>query len=189
MTDQEFDTFFHYTTNDKNNICQIQSLTPIAKTQETLILPSHFKGFQVYLPDNCNDLFKVCKAEIIDLSRIIDTSNIRDMSAMFEHCSSLEILDLRNFNTSNVIDMSNIFNDCKSLINLDLSSFNTLNVINMSAMFQNCKSLNNLDLSSFNTSNVINMAWMFFNCASLATTNNQELDKLLPINNKQDFTS
>ena len=40
---------------------------------------------------------------------------------------SLTSLNLSNFNTYNVKDMSYMFNECSSLISLNLSNFNTNN--------------------------------------------------------------
>ena len=50
----------------------------------------------------------------MQLERIIgldkfDTSNVTDMNAMFQRCSSLTSLDIRNFDTSQVTDMSYMF--------------------------------------------------------------------------------
>ena len=75
-----------------------------------------------------------------------DTSNVTDMSCMFDGCSSLESLDLSGFDTSNVTDMFNMFDGCSSLESLDLSGFDTSNVTDMSKMFYGCSSLESLDL-------------------------------------------
>ena len=48
---------------------------------------------------------------------------------------------LSSFNTTNVKDMSGMFDKCSSLESIDLSSFNTTNVYNMSCMFSECSSL------------------------------------------------
>jgi surface protein len=96
-----------------------------------------------------------------------DTSNVTDMSCMFEGCSSLKSLDLSSFDTSNVTNMSNMFEGCSSLKSLDLSGFDTSNVTEMGCMFDGCKSLESLDLSSFDTSNVTDMIYMFDGCKSL----------------------
>ena len=70
-----------------------------------------------------------------------DTSNVTDMSCMFDGCSSLESLDLSGFDTSNVTDMFNMFYGCSSLESLDLSDFDTSNVTDMSKMFYGCSSI------------------------------------------------
>ena len=71
------------------------------------------------------------------------------------------------FNTSNVINMSDMFDGCQSLTTLDVSNFNTSNVTDMSGMFNGCSSLTSLDVSNFNTSNVTNMNNMFISCINL----------------------
>ena len=98
-----------------------------------------------------------------------NTSNVTDMSSMFNGCSSLTSLDVSNFNTSNVTSMYYMFYGCNGLTSLDLSGWNTSKVNNMNSMFSNCNNLTSLDLSNFNTSNVTNMSWMFYGCTSLTS--------------------
>ena len=57
------------------------------------------------------------------------------MSDMFDGCSSLKELNLKNFNTNNVTDMSYMFYGCSSLTNINLSNFNTNNVNDIIWMF------------------------------------------------------
>jgi surface protein len=99
----------------------------------------------------------------------LNTSEVTNMSAMFEKCSSLTSLNLSSFNTSKVTAMEYMFYGCSSLTSLDLSSFNTSNVTYMENMFYNCSSLTRLDLSSFNTSKVKYMDSMFRNNSNLRT--------------------
>ena len=107
----------------------------------------------------------------IDFGDNFNTSNVTNMKAMFNSCSSLTSIDLSSFNTSNVTDMQFMFYGCSSLTSLDLSSFNTSNVTNMGTMFCQCHSLTSLDLSSFNTANVTSMYEMFYDCSSLTSLN------------------
>jgi surface protein len=129
----------------------------------------------------------------MDLAKL-DTSNVTDMSEMFDDCKELTELDLSNFNTQNVTvmrrmfrdcnslksiifpenfgaaatDMEQMFNNCKALTELDLSNFSTQNVENMEWMFAWCQALTSLDFpSSFNTQNVIYMEKMFYECRAL----------------------
>lgn len=114
----------------------------------------------------------------IDLSSW-DTSNVTDMSAMFQSCSALKNIDVSGFNTSKVTDMGYMFNLCYSLTRLDLSNFDTTNVTDMESMFRDCKSLTNLDVSSFNTSKVGGYGGfkdMFDNCSSLETLDISNFD-------------
>ena len=54
---------------------------------------------------------------------------------------SLTSLDVSSFDTSNVIDMSSMFDGCYALTSLDLSSFDTSNVTSIDFMFYNCVSI------------------------------------------------
>lgn len=98
-----------------------------------------------------------------------DTSNVTDMSNMFENCSSLKSLDLSSFNTQKVTNMRRMFYNCSSLTNLNISNFNTENVTDMGLMFYGCRSLKSLDLTTFNTKNVTTMSNMFDTCSSLTS--------------------
>ena len=108
------------------------------------------------------------KKGLVSLSHL-DTSNVTDMSYMFQYCTNLTSLDVSSFNTSNATNMYGMFEECTNLTVLDLSSFDTSNVINMGYMFKGCTNLTTIDLSSFNTSNVITMYSMFRNCNKLTT--------------------
>ena len=107
---------------------------------------------------SCENMFKDC----VNLNDIYgetfwDTSNVTNMSNMFEKCSKLTSLDVSNFDTSNVTTMSRMFHTCTSLTSLDVSNFDTSKVTNMTAMFFTCNSLTSLDVSNFDTSNVTDM--------------------------------
>ena len=70
-------------------------------------------------------------------------------------------------NTSNVTDMSSMFNECRGLKSLDLSGWNTSNVTSMNQMFYYCNKLETLDLSGWDTSKVTDMNGMFNSCFKL----------------------
>ena len=72
-------------------------------------------------------------------------------------------------NTSEVTNMSHMFNGCSGLTSIDLSTFNTSKVTTMFSMFNECSSLTSLDLSNFNTSSVNYMNYMFSRCTGLRT--------------------
>ena len=108
----------------------------------------------------------------------LDTSNVTDMSNMFNQCQNLTSLDVSSWNTSNVTTMYSMFYCCRNLTSLDLSSWNTSNVINMSYMFGYCSNLTSLDVSSWNTSNVTNMSDMFYYCEKLETLSSVRADSL-----------
>ena len=94
------------------------------------------------------------------------------MNYFFEECSNIISLDFSNFDTSNVTNMSFMFNECHKLKEIKgINKFNTNKVTDMKVMFQLCKELEHLDLSNFNTSKVTNMSWMFYNCNKLKYLN------------------
>lgn len=99
----------------------------------------------------------------------LDTSQVTDMSSMFDGCRGLTTLDLSSFNTSQVTNMSSMFNDCVGLTSLNVSSFDTSQVTDMSRMFENCMGLTSLDLSNFDTSRVTNMISLFAGCSGLTS--------------------
>ena len=61
-----------------------------------------------------------------------------NMSGMFQNCIKLINLDL-NFDTSNVRDMSYMFNECNELKEINgINKFNTSKVTNMISLFSDC---------------------------------------------------
>ncbi|MBR1731073.1 MAG: BspA family leucine-rich repeat surface protein, partial [Ruminococcus sp.] len=92
-------------------------------------------------------MFNKCNKlkEIIGIEKL-NTDKVRDMTAMFQSCSELEFLDLTNFNTSNVTDMSYMFSGCFSLTQLDISTFDISKVTSKTQMFNSCRLLNELTL-------------------------------------------
>ena len=124
-------------------------------------------GFNTSNVTDMSYMFEYCDGLVsLDLSGF-DTTNVKNMSGMFEGCSSLTDLDLRSFDTSNVTSMMGMFYGCSSLASVNVGSFNISNVTSLSSMFSYCSSLTNLDLSDFNTSNITNMDSMFSDCSSL----------------------
>ena len=80
-----------------------------------------------------------------------NTSNVTDMTAMFQDCYGLEYLDLSNFNTSNVEDMEAMFNNCHKLKEIKgIIKFDLNNVKNKNKIFDGCTNLNQIILSKFN---------------------------------------
>ena len=165
---------------DETNSIDIQ--VSEGKKWYTYVLPKD-KGLYQIVGDSVKNV--VIKANIsysnTDLSAIIsnstveasfkgsDTSNVTDMDYMFNGCSGLTSLDLRNFNTSNVTRMSGMFSGCSGLTSLDLSKFVTNNVTSMGSMFDGCSGLASLDVSNFNTSKVTDMGGMFYGCDGLTS--------------------
>ena len=121
-------------------------------------------------------MFNSCRAlTTLDVSSL-DTSNVTDMGHMFSGCNSLTSLDVSGFDTSNVTNMATMFSGCNSLISLDVSGFNTSNVKSMGSMFSSCSSLTSLDVSRFDTSSITNMIGMFSGCTGLTTLDIRTFD-------------
>ena len=99
----------------------------------------------------------------------LNTSEVTNMSSMFNNCSGLTSLDLSSFNTAKVAYMESMFLRCSGLTSLNLSSFNTANVGDMSSLFEDCTGLTCLDLSSFNTARASFIPYMFYRCSNLTT--------------------
>ena len=132
---------------------------------------------------------------------MLDTSNVTDMSQMFQSCgnhSTEFTLDLgNNFNTSNVIRMKDMFYGCgrestKFTLNLG-DNFDTSNVYDMSGLFHNCgynSTVLALDLGEkFDTSNVINMSDMFNGCGAKSTVFTLDLGEKFDTSNVTNMKS
>ena len=96
----------------------------------------------------------------------LNTSEVTDMSYMFEECSSLSYLDLDTFDTGKVTDMRYMFAGCTGLESLGTGGFDTHNVTDMNSMFACCRSImGSMGVSGFDTSNVTDMGYMFLECS------------------------
>ena len=113
--------------------------------------------------------FKIFR-NLIEMKGIenLKTSNVTDMSGMFDECFSLQSLDISHFDTRTVKDMDGMFAGCKAIRSLDVSGFITDNVTTMYSMFEGCEAITSLNVSSFNTSNVTRMTCMFADCHKLS---------------------
>ena len=114
-----------------------------------------------------SQMFEACRSlREIDLSHF-NTEKVKKMSLMFAFCSSLMSLDLSSFHTPQLLEMKEMFEGCEALTNLDMRNFNTEKIEDMSTLFLYCYALTNLDISSFDTRNVTKMTGMFSQCYAL----------------------
>lgn len=84
------------------------------------------------------------------------------MANMFQSCKSLTDLDLSRWDTSNVTDMSVMF-QATNFTSLNLCSFNTKKVTNMYTMFAYTSNLKNIYVGSNWSSSQANTTYMFLN--------------------------
>ncbi len=150
--------------------------TKVEQTSSTKTVPWVSTNSQIKEIDIVGKIFPyyISFAEMKALTTInqienLDTSNVTNMSNMFQNCKGIKKLDLSSFDTSNVTNMSGMFNGCQYITSLNLSSFNTGKVENMSKMFSVCQDLTPLDLSNFDTRKVENMSCMFEQCYQLTS--------------------
>ena len=110
------------------------------------------------------------------LTSIENMSNLNFKEAvavkgMFQNCSSLTSLDLRNFDIFNVTSLSSMFRDCSSLNNIEgLSNWDTSKIIDFSYLFANTNLFGDGDLNeleNWKTSSAIYMQGMFMNCENI----------------------
>lgn len=90
-----------------------------------------------------------------------DTSNVTNMSYMFEDVSAVTIMDLRHFDVSKVTNMAYMFNDCSKVETINIDGWDTRSLTNMESMFDTTSKLKNIDLTQINTSNVTSMYYTF----------------------------
>ena len=152
-----------------NKVINMSSMFQECKNLEYLDL-SYFNTSNVF---DMSSMFNQChKLKEIKGINKFKTKKVTNMCSMFQECEELELLDLSNFDTSNVFDMSYMFNNCYKLKEIKgINKFNTINVNNMKAMFNSCYELEYLDLSNFDTSETSNMAFMFHSCNKLKYLN------------------
>lgn len=112
--------------------------------------------------------FYNCKDATIDLSWL-DTSNITNMSYMFDSCNKVRRLDLSKFNTSNVYSFECMFSGCDILKSIDLSMLDGSSITATSLMFNYCTKLESIDISNWDLTDKVklnNAFDMFNSCGS-----------------------
>ena len=107
------------------------------------------------------------KHNIYDLN-FIDTSEITDMSLLFNNCT--HNFDVSSWDVSNVINMGYTFYKCNVFTAKGLENWDVSKVKNMNYMFYNCKNFN-CDLSNWDISNVTRWKNMFGGCDKIPIPN------------------
>jgi hypothetical protein len=88
--------------------------------------------------------------------KYIDTSEVEDMSYLFQGCVSLASIDLSELETDSVENAEGMLMDCFGLTELDMAKNNLENATNLNKMFAGCKNLKTITLPK--TQNVKTMA-------------------------------
>ena len=105
----------------------------------------------------------VTNLEALDLT-YLDTSRVIQMNGMFSSNPALKsIIFDEKFNTSNVTNMTSMFNMSHSLTELDLSGFDTSNVTSMVAMFYGTSDLQQVTVGCNWTTESASVTMMFDN--------------------------
>ena len=125
-----------------------------------------YKDRIVYLPKidtsnvtNMTNMFNGCYS-LVSIP-LLDTSSVTAMSSMFQNCSSL--VSIPQLDTSSVNDVSNMFFSCRGLTSIP--QLTTSGVLNMGYMFQHCTAL--VYIPQLDTSKVMDTSFTFGNCRSL----------------------
>lgn len=79
------------------------------KDEDTFTVCTKTDNEEVILPSDCSDLFSYLENLVCVRFYDIDTSQVTNMSSMFEGCTNLKSLYLEKFKLDNVTDMSNMF--------------------------------------------------------------------------------
>ena len=109
-----------------------------------------------FVNNNKNNCILIINKKILDLCEYYEIKENKNIT-------------VKLIEKSEIIDMSYMFYECASLLSIiNFSKWKTKNVNNTSYMFYGCSSLNNLpDISTLITDNVIDISYMFFGCISL----------------------
>ena len=128
------------TTYDMNTSSNAPGWGAVNSSVTTVIFDSSFAD---YCPTTTYRWFYVMQnLQTIEGLSYLNTSEVTNMQAMFNLCSSLTSLDLSSFNTANVTIMSMMFNGCSSLQTIYVGEgWSTAAVTSSSNMFHNCTSL------------------------------------------------
>lgn len=103
------------------------------------------------------------------------TTDVTDMSSMFEGCTSIYDIDLGKIVTSKVENMSSMFKGSSVSIVEGLDNLDLTNVTDMHDMFRDCRALFNIPIGGtqlvLKTSKVADMSGMFCGCRTLPVIN------------------
>lgn len=130
---------------------------------------SNWKSTTVTITDYM--FFNCMLLEEIIFNKEFDFNNLISSSGMFRHNHSLKSIDLSDKDFSKLKDVSWMFNQCSTITDINLSNLTTTGSLESMLKFcSDCKLLKNINFTnSFNVSNVKDFSFMFENNYSLVT--------------------
>lgn len=150
----------------KENTYKVYAWTSDVDGEKTLYY--YTEADKIFLPENSSSLFSYGQLKTIDL-KLFDSSNVTDMSSMFENCKNITSLDsIKDWNVSNVTNMKSMFEYCQSLTSLDgIKDWDVSNVVSMCSMFKDCRNLTSLNgIKDWNVSNVTGSSFSYSDTVS-----------------------
>ena len=91
----------------------------------------------------------------------IDTSNVENISFIFQDAKNVTSLNLANLNVSKVVSMMQLFFNTESLTHIDLSNWNLRSMTSLQGLFRFTSHLESVNLSGFQTAHITDMSQMF----------------------------
>ena len=120
----------------------------VINAARTVVFTDAFKDFR---PISCKGWFKyfVSLTTITGISNL-DTSEVTDMSYMFQQCK-LETIDVNTFNVTHVTEASSMFLGCQQLTTIYCNQ--TWSIASSPSMFENCSQLKGATSYNFDNKN------------------------------------
>ena len=122
----------------------------------------HYEYYPKSKEELIENIKELIKQDIYDFN-CIDTSEITDMSDLFNDIQVRKNFNVSKWNVSNVKYINGIFNGCK-YFDCDLSKWDVSNVKNMLGTFSRCENFKGKGLEKWNVSNVKRTDLMFNYC-------------------------
>ena len=110
---------------------------------------------------NMSYMYQWCKATNFPQ---LNTSKVTNVSYMFYNCKTIVTAPILNL--SNVINGESIFRNCANLTTCEISDFSNATILN--GLFADCRKLKNT-ASNLTTPKVTDTGFMFYNCSALET--------------------
>lgn len=140
----------------------------------TSLVTIDIRGWDTSNAKSMEGMFAFCPSveEIVGIESL-NTSKVRNMTAMFKQCHKLETIDVSSWDVREVEQFYNMFLECRSLTEIEGIENWTLDMLKihgLEGMFMGCKSLKKLDLSNWKRS-PLTLTNMFAWCESLEELN------------------